>query len=149
MDAEVIMTQDNSKEVLDALERATRRGLEAIGLTAESYAKIQLSEAVYTFDPDRTWDLTGRLRNSITYALSGEGAHITEYSASDGVGGTYSGTAPNDKDTAVYIGTNVVYAAGIELGTHRKKGAVHFLQGAAAHHGEEYKKLLEDSLKNA
>ena len=31
--------KDNTDEVLSALERAKKRGLEAIGLTAEGYAK--------------------------------------------------------------------------------------------------------------
>ena len=63
--------------------------------------------------------------------------------------GTYSGTAPKDKEPSVYIGTNVEYAPGIELGTHRRAGAVHFLQDAAANHTEEYKRLMESSMKNA
>ena len=50
---------------------------------------------------------------------------------------------------AVYIGTGVEYAAGIETGSHRKAGGVHFLQDAAANHTDEYKKLMEDSMKNA
>lgn len=150
--ADIRVAADNSKEVLSALERAKRRGLEAIGLTAELHAKEKLSEEVYVDDPDRTWILTGRLRNSITYALSGESAHITTYTYSGGeqsASGVYEGMAPEDKDVAVYIGTNVEYAAGIELGTHRKKGAVHFLQSAAADHKSEYKNLLEESIKNA
>lgn len=148
--ADIRIAADNSKEVLSALERAKKRGLEAIGMTAERYAKVQLSDAVYTEDPERTWILTGRLRNSITYALSGQAPNITTYSTDDGSqSSSYEGLAPDDKDMAVYIGTNVIYAAGIELGTHRRKGAVHFLQGAAANHADEYKSLLEDSIKNA
>lgn len=148
--AELVMSKDNSKEVLAALENAKKRGLEAIGMTAERYAKIQLSDAVYVEDPERTWILTGRLRNSITYALSGEAPNITTYSTDNGSEtGTYEGTAPDDKEMAVYIGTNVVYAKGIELGTHRRKGAVHFLQSAAANHKDEYKNLLKQSMENA
>lgn len=140
--------KDNTKQVLSALEKAKKNGLTAIGMTAEGHAKKILTKAVYTGDKD--YKLTGRLRNSITFAISGESANISSYSGDHGEkGGSYSGTAPNDKDTAVYIGTNVEYAPGIELGTHRKAGAVHFLQGAASGHGEEYKRLMEDSMKNA
>lgn len=134
--------KDNTDEVLAALERAKVRGLTAIGLTAEGHAKKKITQA-------NAVD-TGRLRNSITFAVSGESANISSYSGDHGEeGGTYSGTAPNDKDKAVYIGTNVEYAIGIETGSHRKAGGVHFLRDAAANHSDEYKKLMEDSMKNA
>ena len=128
---------DNSKEVLSALEKGIKNALTAIGEQAVSYAKKE-EIAVDT----------GRLRNSITYATS-------EYS---GVG-SYSDDKRQSYDDAVahgtpkkdevYIGTNVVYAAGIELGTHRKAGAVHFLQKAVTQHSDEYKKITEAALKAA
>ena len=134
--------KDNTDEVLAALEKAKVRGLTAIGMTAEGHAKKKITQA-------KAVD-TGRLRNSITFAVSGESANISSYSGDHGEeGGTYSGTAPNDKEKAVYIGTGVKYAAGIETGSHRKAGGVHFLQDAAANHSDEYKKLMEDSMKNA
>ena len=55
---------DNTDEVLAALERAKRRGLEAIGLTAEGYAKRETPVD------------TGRLRNSISHATDDEAAYI-------------------------------------------------------------------------
>ena len=137
--------KDNTDEVLAALERAKKRGLEAIGLTAEGHAKKKITEA-------KAVD-TGRLRNSITYALAGEGTHIKSYKADKGGKDretyTYDGTADGKKGSGVYIGTNVEYAPGIELGTHRSAGAVHFLQDAVANHTDEYKKMMEDSMKNA
>lgn len=134
--------KDNTREVLSALQKAKRRGLEAIGMTAERYAKQVITEAG-AID-------TGRLRNSLTYAISGESAHISSYSGDHGEeGGTYSGTAPYDIGGAVFLGTNVSYAEGIELGTHRKKGAVHMLKRAATEHNEEYQKLMRESLENA
>ena len=134
--------KDNTNEVLSALEKAKVRGLTAIGMTAEGHAKKKIKQA-------KAVD-TGRLRNSITFAVSGESANISSYSGDHGEkGGTYSGAAPNDKEKAVYIGTGVEYAAGIETGSHRKKGGVHFLQDAATGHTDEYKKLMEDSMKNA
>ena len=144
---------DNSGEVLDALERAKERALEAIGMTAERHAKEILSETVYKVDKEeaqkRGYKLTGRLRNSITYAISGKGAKLKEYSDTTGQTYRYQGNAPDDKDKSVYLGTNVEYAAGIETGTHRKKGAVHFLQRASTEYTAEYKQLMEESLKNA
>ena len=134
--------KDNTQEVLSALEKAKIRGLTAIGMTAEGHAKKKITQA-------KAVD-TGRLRNSITFAVSGESANISSYSGDHGEeGGTYSGTAPNDKEKAVYIGTGVKYAAGIETGSHRKAGGVHFLQDAASNHSDEYKRLMEDSMKNA
>ena len=101
--------KDNTDEVLAALKMAKRRGLEAIGLTAEGYAKR-----------DTPVD-TGRLRNSVS--------HTTD-------------------DEAAYIGTNVEYAPYVELGARGRQGK-HMLQRAASEHTDEYKRLMEDSMKNA
>ena len=143
--AKNIEFRDNTEEVLSALEAAIRRGNEAIGLAAERHAKKKITEA-------KAVD-TGRLRNSITYALAGEETHVKSYRADKGGKDretyTYDGTADGKKGSGVYIGTNVEYAPGIELGTHRSAGAVHFLQDAVANHTDEYKKLMEDSMKNA
>ena len=146
--------KDNSKEVLSALEKAIENGLFGIGAAAEGHAKNILTHYVYTRrNPhlnDENYRLTGRLRNSITFALSGKEAHIKSYSGGNGEeGGEYNGNAPNDKDKAVYLGTNVVYAAGIETGSHRKAGGVHYLQKAATNYKDEYKTIFENSMKNA
>ena len=101
--------KDNTDEVLAALKRAKKRGLEAIGLTAEGYAK-----------KDTPVD-TGRLRNSIAHAVESD---------------------------AAYIGTSTSYAPFVELGARGRKG-VHMLQRAASEHTDEYKRLMEDSMKNA
>lgn len=101
--------KDNSKAVLDALQRAKKRGLEAIGLTAEGHAK------------KNTPVDTGRLRNSVSHATD---------------------------DEATYVGTNVEYAPYVELGAQGRKG-VHMLQRAATEHTDEYKRLMEESMKNA
>ena len=101
--------KDNTKEVLSALERAKKRGLEAIGLVAEGHAKKETPVD------------TGRLRNSIAHAV---------------------------EDDAAYIGTSTSYAPFVELGARGREG-VHMLQRAATEHSDEYKKLMEDSMKNA
>lgn len=64
---------------------------------------------------------TGRLRNSISHAV---------------------------EDKSAYIGSNVEYAPYVELGARGRKG-VHMLQKSATEHTAEYKKLMEDSMKNA
>lgn len=51
-----VTIKDNTDEVLRGLEKAIKNGLEAIGITAEAYAK-----------KDTPVD-TGRLRNSIAHA---------------------------------------------------------------------------------
>ena len=64
--------KDNSKQVLSAMEKGIKNGLEAIGLTAETYAK------------KATPVDTGRLRNSISHSVDGEAAYIgsnVEYAA--------------------------------------------------------------------
>ena len=101
--------KDNTDEVIAALKNAKKRGLEAIGLTAEGYAK-----------KDTPVD-TGRLRNSISHATD---------------------------DEAAYIGTNVEYAPYVELGARGRPG-VHMLKRAATEHTDEYKRLMEDCMKNA
>lgn len=64
---------------------------------------------------------TGRLRNSMANAVDGD---------------------------SVYIGSNVVYAPYVELGT-RSNVAHHMLQKAATNHSDEYKRLAENEFKNA
>ena len=46
------------------------------------------------------------------------------------------------------VGTNIEYAPYVELGARGRKG-VHMLQRAATEHTDEYKQLMEDSMKNA
>ena len=101
--------KDNSDQVLSAMEKAIKNGLEAIGLTAEGHAKKETPVD------------TGRLRNSISNATD---------------------------DEAAYIGTDVEYAPYVELGARGRQG-VHMLQRAATEHADEYKRLMEDSMKNA
>ena len=65
---------------------------------------------------------TGRLRNSITHAVD-----VGELKA--------------------YIGTNVEYAAYVEMGTSRSK-AQPYLQPAVYNHTDEYSEMVEHFLKN-
>lgn len=101
---------DLSDEVRKEFERKTVLALSMVGETAEGYAK-----------EDCPVD-TGRLRNSITYAV---------------------------RDSAVYIGTNVEYAAAVEYNDNvaHKVGKAHYLRDAATTHGDEYQKLVELAFK--
>ena len=142
--AKNIEYRDNTEEVLSALKAAIKRGNEAIGMTAEGHAKKKITSAGAVD--------TGRLRNSITYALAGEETHVKSYKANKGGKDretyTYDGTAEGKKGSGVYIGTNVEYAVFVENGA-QGRTAVHFLQDAATGHTDEYKRLMEDSMKNA
>ena len=134
--------KDNSKEYKDLLNQAIRRGLRAIGMTAETHAKE-------TCPVD-----TGYARNSITHALSGETAAISSYKANTGKNGEppktgeYSGTMGETEDNYVVIGSNVEYFPFIEEGA-RGRQALHVLRKAATEHSEEYENLMKDSIKNA
>lgn len=157
----IIEITDNSGLVGREFEAACLRALEKCGLVAEGYAKrLQV--------PD-----TGLLRNSITHALAGQNAAITEYKANKGdKKGYYRGTAPkyNGGEMAVYIGSNVEYAAYVELGTGKyypggrptpwvyqdAKGEWHmthgqraqpYLKPAVADHAGQYKQIIENELK--
>lgn len=66
---------------------------------------------------------TGNLRNSIT-------------------------NAPDLEEKAVYIGTNVEYAADVELGTSKQK-AQPYLKPAVADHTQTYKNIVDDEMKNS
>ena len=138
--------KDNTKEVLLALDKATKRGLKAIGLTAEGHAK-----------KNETAIDTGLLRNSITYAIAGYATHVQSYRRGNVAGGTsqkhtryeYGGGAmEGEKDSAVFIGSNVEYAPAVELGANGRPPA-HFLQDAATNHSDEYKNLMEASMRRA
>lgn len=128
--------QDNSKEISAAIKEALLRGLEKCGLVAEGYAK-----KLCPVD-------TGNLRNSITHAV-------------------------DEQEPAAIVGTNNEYAAYVELGTGKyaeggggrptpwvyqdAKGNWHythgnkphpFLKPAVADYKDQYRKILEDELKN-
>ena len=128
---------DNSEEVLDAFHTQLAQALEAIGLMAETNAKMEVSDAVY--DSPETWyTRTGNLRNSISHTA--------------------------DDDTA-YVGTNTEYAVYVEMGTSRggepwvymgDDGQFHvtkgmpprpFIKPAVEDHVDEYKEIAETYLK--
>lgn len=156
--------KNHLKEYKGAFATALDRSLVRIGLSAEGYA-INLCPVD-----------TGYLRNSITFALSGESANKTAYRAKVKKGakpGQYSGTAPDEpKGKAVYIGSNVEYAAHVELGTgnnnvggrptpwayqddkgnwHHTNGqrAQPYLRPALANHLRTYKNIIKDEFENA
>lgn len=140
-DIDIRMT-DNSREIEREFESAVNAALHRMGLQAVRFAvdKISSYPAVDT----------GLLRNSITYAVSGQEAFTQSYRADTGTEtGSYSGTAPNESDPnkkSVYIGTNVAYAQYVELSVRGKTGRP-FIKPAASEHSDVYRRILEDELK--
>ena len=115
--------KDYSAECKEEIESRALKALTMCGLVVEKFAK-QLAPAD-----------TGLLRNSITWALAGKKPAAKSYKADkpkNGViqTGEYSGTAPNDDELSVFVGTNVEYAPYVELGTAKQK-AKPFLKPAA------------------
>lgn len=130
-----IKITDNSKEVLTSLQKKKLQALHGIGMKAADHAA------------KNTPVDTSLLRNSITYAISGQPAAKSSYSSKDGsVHGEYSGAAPSDDSLSVYIGSNVEYAVYVELGT-AQRDPVHMLKKAATEHSEEYKAIAKAALE--
>ena len=129
----------NVNDILSALEKGKRNALTAIGATAETHTKENITA-------DKLVD-TGRLRNSITYA-TGDYLGIGTYT--DNKKKKYSDAKARNapKDDEVGIGTNVEYAAYTELGT-QHIAAHHYLKRAVTEHKDEYKKLTAQAIKTA
>ena len=92
-------------------------------------ALVEIGSKVQGYAKDITPVRTGVLRDSIGFAVKKD-------------------------EKAVYIGTmeqrfpEDPYGKYVELGARGRKG-VHMLQRAATEHTDEYKRLMEDSMKNA
>lgn len=169
MDTITVHIEDHSQEVMEALRNAIERGAMTIGEKAVTYAKDNIT-AQGAAD-------TGRLRNSITYALEGHDGQTLKYTKAMQKAGqeeTPQSVSVSEADT-VYIGSAVFYAPYIECGTGQYSttgggtpkpsfvyrdefGAQHhahpikprpFLKPAVADHAAEYRELLKQSLENA
>lgn len=144
---------DNSQQFKDAKDEAILRALEAIGMTAEGYAKMKCPVD------------TGLLRNSITHAVGGDSVSMSYHAqygsnrnssgkrinaslrgaGSVGVG-RYNGTVGQRGDETVYIGTNVEYAAYVEFGTVNTPPQP-YLKPAVMDHTGTYERILKSHLK--
>lgn len=130
---------DYSAESKEEIKSRTLKALTMCGMVIERAAK-QLAPAD-----------TGLLRNSITWALAGKKPAAKSYKANkpkNGViqTGEYSGTAPDDDELSVYVGTNVEYAPYVELGT-SKQEAQPFLKPAAADSKNALKQCFEKAFE--
>ena len=129
----------NADDILRRMERGKRNALTAIGATAETHTKENITA-------DDLID-TGRLRNSITFA-TGDYSGIGTYTDNEGNRYDDAKARNTPKDDEVAIGTNVEYAPYSELGT-EKITAHHYLKRAVTEHKDEYKKLAVEAIKSA
>lgn len=137
-DIEVSLTSDLPK-VLEATQEAIHTALEAVGVQAEAHAVAEIT-AVGAVD-------TGRLRNSITHAVSGDPGRTFSYTDDNGNGYAYTvDDAGDEADNTVYLGTNVEYAAYVEMGT-VKMAARPYIRPAIEDNISEYKAIFEEILK--
>lgn len=128
---------DKTKEILEGLKENSKKALKAVGMQAVTDV---ISKGDFPVD-------TGLLRNSITFAVSGEAPAINSYSANKGnEHGEYHGTAPDDKEPVVYIGTNVEYAKYVQFGTSKMK-ARDFLMTPLRANLAHYEEILTKYLK--
>ena len=93
----------HADDIIRTMDSRVPIALEAVGLQAEGYAKM-----LCPVD-------TGRLRNSISHAVSGN---------------------------EVYIGTNVEYGPYVEFGTRRQRPQP-YLTPAATQHSADYKRIIQ------
>ena len=118
-----VKLESNMDAVLEALGEQLGQAMIAIGMTAESNAKQEITKAVYDTPESKSgYVRTGRLRNSISYGVDTD-------------------------EPAVYIGSNVEYAPYVELGTSKMR-ARPFLKPAVENYAGEYKDLLEQAIKS-
>jgi phage gpG-like protein len=136
--------KDNSEEVKKAMQDNIARALEAVGLQAEGDVKLQCPVD------------TGLLRNSITHTVAGENfTHDYTADKPDKSGeiksGRISGSVGSEGEPAVYVGTNVEYAAYVEYGHSLPSGGQvppqKYLQQAIENNADTYKKIIEKALK--
>ena len=112
---------DNSDLVRNALAEQIEQALIAVGMAAESNAKLEITHEVYDQPEARSgYVRTGRLRDSLTHEVL-------------------------DGEKAVIVGSNVEYAKYVEGGT-MKMPARPYLRPAIVNHVDEYKALVEAAL---
>lgn len=128
-----IEIKDNSKAVLDELQRKTPELLNAIG--------NELYKNIYNFmTEDKVVD-TGRLRGSISYS--------TKY---NDYNNPMSANQPNDfikgvtEDNTVVYGSNVEYASFVNSGTSRQR-ARKFMENGTSRAVPQIKEVVENILK--
>lgn len=131
-----VKIEDNTQKVLEALERAGKAALEAVGMQAESYAKklAPVGTPESTGIPGYSG---GRLRNSISHQVDETGKFVAigspvEYAPYVELGtGKYYETPPEWIENEAEKGTRV---------QHMK--AQPYIRPAITEHADEYKQIM-------
>ena len=133
----------NAKEFIKAKDEQVEKALIVLGEIFEGDSKDEISRpkehADGTFRPNVD---TGRLRNSITYAT--KTTHSTGSAPADPSDYTQLAEVP---EGTVVLGTNVEYAAYVEMGTSRSR-PYPYLKPAIEGNKDTIKKVIEDYLKS-
>ena len=145
---EIHIAADNIEQAKQEIQQRARKALNAIGIQVSSLARMEIQKSPSRID-------TGLLRNSITYALDGEGTAISSYSADKASrysgktppSESYSGTTPKEPEgrQAVYIGTGVKYAIYVHEGTDRMSPN-RFLKNAVENNQGEIISIIKQEL---
>lgn len=134
--------ESHLKEYKSAFDKAVAQAMSAIGRKGTTYAR------------KGTPVDTGRLRNSITWATFKRQSQTYTYKDNKKAKGkkdheqrTYIDEIGSGVEKGeVVIGTNVEYAKPIEEGSSTRHAA-HMLRNAVANHADEWKNILETSMK--
>lgn len=128
----------NADLIKEQTEEAIITALQTVGVQAQAHATAEIT-AQGAVD-------TGRLRASITFAVSGDPARRNTYIDDQMTG--YSEPvegAGESTDHTLYLGTNVEYAPYVEMGT-SKMPARPFIRPAVENHLSEYQQIFEQTL---
>lgn len=135
---------DNTDELLAGLLLKEEKALVTVGMEAEGDAKIEIESSPRRVD-------TGRLRNSITWAIKSKHSQ-PQYIGGDGAdevdpdSGVREDQVPDEK--SVIIGTNVEYAAKIHEGdADEGLDPNRFLRNAVENNAQKYREIIDDTLK--
>lgn len=135
----IIRVNDNSDDVMRAVNEKIKLALSLMGDTIEGYAK-----------EDCPVD-TGLLRNSLTHGPGGGAPKIRSYKADNPrEGQPSSGTYPseiNGESDCEFVGSNVEYAPDVEfINRYHQTGKAHFLRDAGQDHINELKSIAQTTL---
>lgn len=109
--ADVEFSLKSNKDLIKSqTEETIITALQTVGVQAQAHATAEITSQGAVD--------TGRLRASITFAVSGDSARQHSYSDDQGNGYTQAIEGAGDsKDHTLYLGTNVEYAPYVEMGT--------------------------------
>lgn len=112
-----VSIENNADKVCAEMSDRLRQALEAVGITAENNAVVEVNRAVYDTPPSPNYVRTGALRDSIAHAVQ-------------------------EDQQCVVIGCRIEYAPDVELGN-SKMHARPFLRPAVANYQNDYKEMFD------